>query len=365
MDGRGLGWFRLYADWLHHPKVQRLSEADQRRYVGILCLACSGRLDTADIGALAFELRIGEDDAAQTVERLIAAGLLTEAGEVHNWHDRQPRRDCSAERTRRWRERSGDGHGDRHDEDGDGHGDNRTRDAGASAGVDDEMRGGSTSRRKSRAGGVSTSNRTVDNSVTRHSDGGDGHGDTLEERRGEEIRGERGVSSSSSTQKKHLVARVVCDDAVRLTEKLRELILKNDPLAKVPVRESETWQRWMQDLERIQKLDGRSWSDIEAAIEYTQADAFWRSNVLSPGKLRKQFATVLLRMQANGRTGSAPAPTVTREMVATIENAIADGDDLEEWIQRQPVSLAAKLREIARWKSKPSAFHEEQSEASA
>ncbi len=33
-------WFRLYHEFSADPKVQMLSEADQRRYIMLLCMRC-------------------------------------------------------------------------------------------------------------------------------------------------------------------------------------------------------------------------------------------------------------------------------------------------------------------------------------
>lgn len=38
--------------------------------------------------------------------------------------------------------------------------------------------------------------------------------------------------------------------------------------------------------------DDRSVIDVEAVIRWSQTDDFWAANVLSPGKLRKQFASL-------------------------------------------------------------------------
>ena len=34
-------WFRFYAEFATDPKVQMLSEQDQRRFIMLLCLRCS------------------------------------------------------------------------------------------------------------------------------------------------------------------------------------------------------------------------------------------------------------------------------------------------------------------------------------
>lgn len=47
--------------------------------------------------------------------------------------------------------------------------------------------------------------------------------------------------------------------------------------------------RWHTDLDRLHRIDGRAWPDIEAAIRWSQADPFWRANILSPAKLRAKY----------------------------------------------------------------------------
>lgn len=307
MDPRGLAWFRVYADWLSHPKVQRLSEVDQRRHIGILCLACAGRLDVERPDDIAFELRITEAEARETVERLKVARLLTPGGEVWNWQDRQPKRDVSTDRTRRFRQR------------------HKTDDGAATC--DGERVPEEQGTRSERVW----------------------NGARVEESRGEESRSSSSSSSSSTQKKNKNVEDTLAEldpESVRLAELLRALIVRNDPLARVPEIQSEGAAKWAQEIERTNRIDGRSWLDIGAAIKYTQQDTFWRSNVLSPAKLRKQFPMIFLRMQANGVTG-APAATITREIVADLEFAIAEGDDLDAWIAKQPHTLRSRLREMA------------------
>jgi uncharacterized phage protein (TIGR02220 family) len=141
-------WFRLYVDWLSHPKVQRLSETDQRRFVCLMCMQSAGRLRRASVGDIGFELRISDQEAEETIARLKVAKLLDKDGSIHNWDDRQPKRDHSAERTAKYR-----------------------------------------ARKKLEIAGATSQERCCDAEVTRC----DGHGDTVEEIRGEEIRKEKRI----------------------------------------------------------------------------------------------------------------------------------------------------------------------------
>ena len=51
---------------------------------------------------------------------------------------------------------------------------------------------------------------------------------------------------------------------------------------------------WLSDMERLHRLDDRTYEQITAAIEWCQADDFWRGNIMSPAKLRKQYDVLRL-----------------------------------------------------------------------
>jgi hypothetical protein len=44
--------------------------------------------------------------------------------------------------------------------------------------------------------------------------------------------------------------------------------------------------------------DGRTNDEIRQVFQWANADHFWKTNILSPRKLRKQFSQVKLKMQA-------------------------------------------------------------------
>lgn len=58
---------------------------------------------------------------------------------------------------------------------------------------------------------------------------------------------------------------------------------------------------WLQEMERLNRIDGYSYEQIERTIRWVQQDSFWRSNVLSPAKLRKQFGQ--LQLKSNSTSG--------------------------------------------------------------
>lgn len=102
---KGLPWFRMYAEFATDPKVQMLSEVEQRRFVMLLCLRCSNGDVTVSDDEIAFQLRISSDDAKATKAVLVGKGLIDEAWQPTNWQKRQQPSDSSKSRVSAHRER--------------------------------------------------------------------------------------------------------------------------------------------------------------------------------------------------------------------------------------------------------------------
>jgi hypothetical protein len=98
-------WFRLYAEFITDPKVQIMTEAMQRRLIGVFCLRCSNVLETLHETDIAFALRISDDELAQTKQLFMAKGFIDESWNVLNWNSRQYVSDSSTERVRQYRKR--------------------------------------------------------------------------------------------------------------------------------------------------------------------------------------------------------------------------------------------------------------------
>jgi hypothetical protein len=83
------------------------------------------------------------------------------------------------------------------------------------------------------------------------------------------------------------------NDARRLCDLLAELMDTNGfkPAAVIT-------KTWIEDMEKLMRVDGRTPTQVENAIRWAQADAFWAPNVRSPRKLRQQYDT--LRARAYG-----------------------------------------------------------------
>ena len=59
--------------------------------------------------------------------------------------------------------------------------------------------------------------------------------------------------------------------------------------------------KWLSDMERLNRIDERSWEQITRAIEWCQADDFWRGNIMSPAKLRNQYDQLRLAAQRGNK----------------------------------------------------------------
>lgn len=98
-------WFRMYAEFATDPKVQMLSEIDQRRYLMLCCLRCGNGDVTLHETEIAFQLRISEQEWAKTKVTLVTKNLVTERGWPVTWEKRQQTSDSSAARVARYREK--------------------------------------------------------------------------------------------------------------------------------------------------------------------------------------------------------------------------------------------------------------------
>lgn len=108
-------WFRFYAKFMTDPDIEELSFEDQRHFVFVLCMKCSGLLDK-DFGGdrekreRAIARRLGLQGEAFTFakDRLVAANIINADWQPRSWERLQFKSDHdSAERQRRSRAKRG------------------------------------------------------------------------------------------------------------------------------------------------------------------------------------------------------------------------------------------------------------------
>ena len=93
-------------------------------------------------------------------------------------------------------------------------------------------------------------------------------------------------------------------EAVNLASLLETLHRNGD--AKYQATEKQV-RTWAADIDKIQRLDGRDWKDIEAVIRWAKKpDNFWFPNIMSGKKLREKFATLWAQMKRPAQNGQRP-----------------------------------------------------------
>lgn len=103
-------WFRLYADVLDDPKVQKLPPELFKAWINLLCLASRNEGMLPPIDDIAFALRMSQDVTVTVTADLVKIGLLDDRDGLspHNWAERQFKSDTpegAAERKRKQRAR--------------------------------------------------------------------------------------------------------------------------------------------------------------------------------------------------------------------------------------------------------------------
>jgi len=92
--------------------------------------------------------------------------------------------------------------------------------------------------------------------------------------------------------------RKVNKEYILLASKLGDLILERKPDYKTILQQKEKgWIDWANDIRLMVERDNRDLGMIEKIIEFCQKDDFWQDNILSTGKLRKQFDKLDLKYQ--------------------------------------------------------------------
>jgi len=82
-------------------------------------------------------------------------------------------------------------------------------------------------------------------------------------------------------------------DDMRMVDLLIELIQKNNPEWKM----KGSRETWAEHIEKLHRIDERTYEQIEVMIKWTQQDDFWSQNILSTAKLRDKFNDLIPRIK--------------------------------------------------------------------
>lgn len=89
-------------------------------------------------------------------------------------------------------------------------------------------------------------------------------------------------------------------EALWIAEELGRLIQFNNPKSRElqADKKEKTIVRWAIDIDKMIRLDKRQPREIVNVLRWSQSDDFWKVNILSGEKLRKQYDKLLLKMKA-------------------------------------------------------------------
>ena len=138
---------------------------------------------------------------------------------------------------------------------------------------------------------------------------------------------------NSTIDSKDNVAKKFDDDSIpmRLALHLKREILSQDPNTRVP----DDLTNWATEADRMMRLDKRDPQEAANLITWAQNDSFWRANILSMGKFRKQYDTLKRQAVAQNQTrhppkrdGETTAQRMLREEMEREQGVIIDIGEL-------------------------------------
>lgn len=110
-----------------------------------------------------------------------------------------------------------------------------------------------------------------------------------------------GQDRTGQDKTKDTNARVIAPEAYEMAALLAEKIRERDPLAKLDGED-----KWADHIERIVRIDGRTWDQVRDVLLWSQNHNFWRNNIRSGFKLRKQFSVLVAKKQDEQPQSSQP-----------------------------------------------------------
>jgi phage replication O-like protein O len=149
----------------------------------------------------------------------------------------------------------------------------------------------------------------------------------------------RPVEAVTSQKSRHTKERLnkykeIASSYLKPSVLLFDKILENDDHAFAGKDKQKTTQSWANEIRKLVEIDKRTIKDIEQVIVWCQADDFWKTNILSGEKLRKQFSRLFLQMKAKTEKHSAGPHKVNTYVPEYVPPE-----------ERAPAELVAGLRE--------------------
>ncbi|MDY6893852.1 MAG: hypothetical protein SVO01_00315 [Thermotogota bacterium] len=138
---------------------------------------------------------------------------------------------------------------------------------------------------------------------------------------------------------------------MQLSWLLVSLIKENDPKYEAPNKAK--MQKWCHEFEKLRKT--RTNTEIEVIIRRAQKDSFWKSNILSPKKLREKFTSLHIQYEESLKKGEPPIrpilfkPPIAEEKkpekLKNEDNFLSEDTNPEEYliVKKQLRELVSKI----------------------
>jgi len=118
-----------------------------------------------------------------------------------------------------------------------------------------------------------------------------------------------------------------------LAEKLADHIQANDPGHFKNKNRKRLTSSWADDFRLLLERDGRDQDLVVHVLDWCQNDSFWKTNILSGSKFRKQFPQLLLKMKSQGPSPGKNGDDPTVEELDRVARRIYGIDKQEEDIE--------------------------------
>ena len=118
-------------------------------------------------------------------------------------------------------------------------------------------------------------------------------------------------------KKKNKIRVAPPQEALELSQLLSDKIFENIP-DRTPPTESQL-MAWAHEVDLIHRVDGHAWDKIRELLLWSQQDGFWKANILSMSKFRKQWNQ--LSAKANG-TGQSKADRLRQQTAQALKRGI-------------------------------------------
>ena len=76
-------------------------------------------------------------------------------------------------------------------------------------------------------------------------------------------------------------------EGIKSSQLLSDMIFHNNPNRTAPTK--AILMQWAFEADRINRIDKHEWKEIQELLEWSQRDPFWKTNILSMAKFRKQW----------------------------------------------------------------------------